>query len=322
MAALPLQHLEVRRASPSAASKEGRTYRADLRFFPGVGDEIRVTPLFGPSGSPVPGAVRGSRPGDPAPRDRRAGPPRGTDTAQRSQPAGAPRSRAALRPVRQNGTHHERSALPARGSGRARRRGRRDARPGPRRDARAGRRRCARRPGGEHEALADPGPLGPDRGVRRGRPGRHRRHRVRHLLGAAARRARCGADRRPCRGGLAPVDRRPRRGAVPRRGLQRARHPGEPPPGPGRPDLRPAPARLERRAGDARRAVRGVRRRAPRRGRPAGRHRRHRQPRRRGDLRRPGGGRRGCHRHGRPPQGPSTVPRSPLGSGGHPTPTQ
>lgn len=56
----PLQHLEVRRAAPSAASKEGRTYRADLRFFPEVGDEIRVTPRFralGRSGA-------GRRPGE------------------------------------------------------------------------------------------------------------------------------------------------------------------------------------------------------------------------------------------------------------------
>ena len=55
------------------------------------------------------------------------------------------------------------------------------------------------------------------------------------------------------------MDRRPRRRALPRRRVQRTRHPGEPPPRAGRTDLRPAPARLERRTGHARRAVRGLR---------------------------------------------------------------
>ena len=80
-----------------------------------------------------------------------------------------------------------------------------------------------------------------------------------------------------------------RRGPVPGRGLQRARHAGEPPPRPRRPHLRPAPARLERRPGHAGGAVRRLRGGPPGRGRPAGRDRRLGEPRRRGHLRRPGG---------------------------------
>ena len=143
-------------------------------------------------------------------------------------------------------------------------------------------------------ALRDPPPLGPDRRVRQRRPGRHRRHGVRDLLRAAAGPARLGADRRPRSSAawhqwIADRDEGPFRGA----GLQRARHPGEPAPGPGRPHLRPAPARLERRTGDARGAVRRLRGGPARGGRPPGRDRRHGQPRRRGHLRRPGGGGRG-----------------------------
>ncbi len=64
--------------------------------------------------------------------------------------------------------------------------------------------------------------------------------------------------------------------------------------------LRPAPARLERRAGDAGGAVRRVRGRTPGRGGPARGDRRFGQPRRRGHLRRAGGrgGRRGGHGRG------------------------
>ena len=138
-------------------------------------------------------------------------------------------------------------------------------------------------------------------------PGRHGRHGVRDLLRAAARPARLGAHPGPCGGGLAPVDRRPRRGPLPRRRFQRTRHPGEPAPGPGRPHLRPAPARLERRSGDARGTVRRLRGGPPGRGGPAGRDRRLGEPRRRGHLRRPGGrggrgggdGGRADHRRGR-----------------------
>lgn len=155
---------------------------------------------------------------------------------------------------------------------------------GPRGGRRAG------RPRGEHEAVGDPGEVGPHRGFRVGGPGGHGRHRVRDLLGAAAGPARLGADRLPRGAGVAPLDRRPGRGPVPRRGLLGARHPGEPPPGPGGTHLGPAPARVERRPGDAGGPLRRLRGRPPRGGRAARRHRRLRQPRRRGHLRRPGGG--------------------------------
>lgn len=139
----------------------------------------------------------------------------------------------------------------------------RPPRKGPRRTARPGRRRRPRRTGREPQALRDPRPLGPGHGLRHRPAGRHRRHRVRDLLGPAAGPARLSADPGRRGGGLAHLDRRPRRGPLPRGGLQRTRHPGEPPPGPGRAHLRPAPARLERRPRDARRPLRRLRRGRP-----------------------------------------------------------
>lgn len=217
--------------------------------------------------------------------------PRGRHRPKATKPAfraPAPRVRAARPREARDGTDPPDPPAP-----------RRPARTRPGRPARTRRRRRAGRPRREPQALRDPPPLGPHHRVRRRAPGRDRRHRVRDLLRAAAGPVRLGADHRPGGGGLAPVDRRPGRGPVPGRRVQRAGHAGEPAARPDRPDHRPAPARLERRAGDARRPVRRLRGGPPRGGGPAGRGRRHRQPRRGGHLRRPGRRRRGRRGDGR-----------------------